>query len=68
MANEYATKSEAVQEITATTGYGKFVVEKKINELIGAGRIRFIDDPGDSRRKLLSREHIQAIIDSLTLK
>ncbi len=64
----YLTKSEAVNEVSEATGYGKFVIEKKINELIGAGRIQFIDDPGDSRRKLLSREHVQVIIDSLTLK
>ena len=63
----YLKKSEAINEIAQATGYGKFVIEKRINELIGAGRIQFIDDPGDSRRKLLSRAHVQVIIDSLTL-
>ena len=68
MSTTYITKSEAVSEITQKTGYGKFVVEKKINELTGAGKIQFIDDPGDSRRKLLSRIHVQTIIDALTIR
>lgn len=68
MATEFITKSQAVSEIMAATGYGKFVVEKKISELIGAEKIRLIDDPGDNRRKLITREHVLVIIDALTPK
>jgi hypothetical protein len=62
----YITKSQAVIEIMQKTGYGRFVIEKKMSELVGANRIRFVDDPGDSRRKLISNEHVEEIVKSLT--
>lgn len=62
----YTTKSQAVIEIMQKTGYGRFVIEKKMSELVGAGRIRFVDDPGDSRRKLISNEHVEEIVKALT--
>jgi len=62
----YTTKSQAVIEIMQKTGYGRFVIEKKMSELVGAGRIKFVDDPGDSRRKLISNEHVDEIVRALT--
>lgn len=62
----YTTKSQAVIEIMQKTGYGRFVIEKKMSELVGAGRIKFVDDPGDSRRKLISNEHVEEIVKALT--
>jgi len=64
---QYISKTEAVIEIMQKTGYGRFVIEKRIEKLLGAGQIRLIDDPGDRRRQLLSRQDVQTIIDSLTL-
>jgi hypothetical protein len=62
----YITKSQAVIEIMQKTGYGRFVIEKKMSELVGAGRIKFVDDPGDSRRKLVSNEHVEEVVRALT--
>jgi len=66
MVQGYTTKSQAVIEIMQRTGYGRFVIEKKMSELLGAGAIRFVDDPGDSRRKLISNEHVQEVVRALT--
>jgi hypothetical protein len=66
MADEYITKGQAVTEIMQATGYGRQVIEKKMVELETRGQIRFEDDPGDSRKKLISRTHVTAIIRSLT--
>jgi hypothetical protein len=62
----YTTKSQAVIDISQKTGYGRFVIEKKMSELVGAGRIRFVDDPGDSRRKLISNAHVDEVVRALT--
>jgi hypothetical protein len=67
MNTQYTAKTEAVTEIMQKTGYGRFVIEKRIEKLLGAGEIRLIDDPGDRRRQLLTREDVQKIIDSLSL-
>jgi hypothetical protein len=64
--SDYVTKSQAVIEIMQRTGYGRFVIEKKMSELVGAGQIRFLDDPGDSRRKLISKQHVEVLIRTLT--
>ena len=64
----YVTKTQAVMEVMQATGYGRFVIEKKMAELIGAGQIRLVDDPGDRRRQMISRDQVQIIIDALTLK
>jgi hypothetical protein len=66
MVEGYVTKSQAVIEIMQRTGYGRFVVEKKMSELLGAGTIRYVDDPGDSRRKLISNQHVAEVIRALT--
>jgi hypothetical protein len=64
---QYLTKTEAIIEVMQKTGYGRFVIEKRIEKLVGAGTIRLIDDPGDRRKQLISRQDVQAIIDSLTI-
>lgn len=68
MNTQYVSKSQAIMEVMQATGYGRFVVEKKMAELMGAGQIRLIDDPGDRRRQMISRDHVAVIIDALTLK
>jgi hypothetical protein len=67
MNTQYMSKTEAVIDVMQKTGYGRFVIEKRIENLLGAGQIRLIDDPGDRRRQLISRQDVQTIIDSLTL-
>ncbi len=47
-------------------GDGRQVVEKKMVELEARGIITFEDDPGDTRKKLISRAHVNAVIAALT--
>lgn len=68
MNTQYMAKTQAIIEVMQKTGYGRFVIEKKIAELVGAGKIRLVDDPGDRRKQMISLEHVQVIIDALTLK
>jgi DNA-binding transcriptional regulator GbsR (MarR family) len=67
MNTQYTSKTEAVTEIMQKTGYGRFVIEKRIEKLLGASQIRLLDDPGDRRKQLISRQDVQTIIDSLSL-
>ncbi len=68
MAEEFLTKTQAVMEICAATGYGKFIVDRKIDELSEQGKIVVHNDPGDFRKKRMSRTDIQIVIDALRLK
>lgn len=66
MATEYTPKTTAVIEIMQLLSVGRSIVEKKMTELESTGKIRFIDDPRDSRKKLISRKDIEAVIQALT--
>jgi hypothetical protein len=66
MADELMTKGRAVIEIMQATGYGRHTIEKKIDEFVIRGLIAYEDDPGDTRKKLLRRSHVQTIIAALT--
>jgi hypothetical protein len=66
MLDQYVTKTEAVLDAMQRTNSGRFIVEKKMNELESTGRIRFVEDPRDSRRKLISREHVEEVVRTLT--
>jgi hypothetical protein len=66
MSSQYVAKTQAVIDIMQRTGFGRFVIERKMNELVGAGIIRFVDDPADIRKKLISNEHIEEVVRALT--
>lgn len=66
MAHAYLTKGQAMTEVMQATGYGRQVIEKKMVELEAKGQITFVDDPGDTRKKLISREHVDAVISALS--
>ena len=66
MNSQYVAKTQAVIDIMQRTGFGRFVIERKMNELVGAGKIRFVDDPADIRKKLLSKEDIEEVVRALT--
>lgn len=67
MSTRYVPKTQAVIDIMQATGYGRFVIEKRIEKLLGAGSIKLVDDPGDRRRQLISETDIQVVINSLKL-
>ena len=62
------TKTEAIAEVSQATGYGRYRIEKKMAELMGAGRIRLVDDPSDRRRQMVRREEVQVIIEAHMLQ
>jgi hypothetical protein len=66
MLDDYMTKTEAVLSVMQRTQSGRFIVEKKMNELESLGRIRFVEDPRDTRRKLISKEHVEEVVRALT--
>jgi hypothetical protein len=65
MSIEYLPKTQAVIEIMQRTSVGRFVVERQLNRMEEAGQIRFVDDPKDIRKKLISRDHVEAVIQAL---
>jgi DNA-binding MarR family transcriptional regulator len=66
VATEYTPKTAAVIEIMQQLRVGRSIVEKRMTELESAGKIKFIDDPRDSRKKLISRQDIEAVVRALT--
>jgi DNA-binding MarR family transcriptional regulator len=64
---EYLTKTQVLEEVMRETGAGRWVIERKIDELEEAGQIKVITDPADLRRKRISRTHVQVIIRSLQI-
>ncbi len=66
MNTQYIPKTQAVIEIMQRTEVGRFVIERQINRMEESGQIRFVDDPRDIRKKLISREHIEAVVSALT--
>jgi hypothetical protein len=66
MGTEYMLKTQAVTEVMQRTGAGRFIVEKRMAEMESSGQIRFADDPRDSRKKLISKEDVEQVIQALT--
>lgn len=62
MSTEYILKTAAVLEVMQRTGAGRFIVEKRMSELESSGQIRFVDDPRDSRKKLISRTDVEIVV------
>lgn len=66
MSTQYVLKTQAVLEVMQRTGAGRFIVEKRMSELESSGQIRFVDDPRDSRKKLISRQDVDTVAQALT--
>jgi hypothetical protein len=66
MLDDFMTKTDAVLSIMQRTQSGRFIVEKKMNELESIGKIRFVEDPRDSRRKLISKTDVEEVVRALT--
>jgi hypothetical protein len=67
MANRYTNKTQAINDVMRETGYGRYIIERKMEELTDAGSIAIVNDPGDQRKKLISHAHVKRIIAALTL-
>jgi hypothetical protein len=65
--DDYLTKGAAIMLIRERTGFGRFVVEKKMTELEIAKAIRFLEHPGNERSKLIRMRDVEKIIAALSL-
>lgn len=66
MNTQYILKTQAVVEVMQRTGAGRFIVEKRMTEMESSGQIRFLEDPRDSRKKLISKVDVEAVVSALT--
>ena len=65
---EYVSKTKAIEDVREATGYGRLVIDRKIDDLADEGKIIVYEDPGDRRRKIISRAHVKIIIAALTFQ
>jgi hypothetical protein len=65
MPQEYVTKYQAIMLITLETGYGRYIIERKMDELLNKGVIHLEEDPADRRKYRLPRPEIELIIKAL---
>jgi hypothetical protein len=63
----YFTKTAAYEYIRERTGYGRLVIDNKMDELEAEGTIRFIDNPGNRQSKLISRNDVEKVVKALTV-
>ncbi|MBA3824795.1 MAG: hypothetical protein H0X24_12985 [Ktedonobacterales bacterium] len=62
---EYVARIDAIIAARLATGRGNHIINRIIDELAEAGKITIFDDPVDRRKKMISREDVQVIIDAL---
>jgi len=65
MSQQYYTKTQAVNIISVETGYGRRVIEHKMDELTAEGKINIIPDPIYSRQFRITRAEIDIVISTL---
>jgi len=63
----FVTKSVAVNYIGQRTGYGRRVVERKLEEMAQAQQIAFVPDPGRIGVQLLSEGDVEKVVAALSL-
>ena len=64
---EFVAKTDAIEDVRRATGYGRYIIDRKMDELAEAGKITILEDPGDRRKKIISREHILIVIAALRM-
>jgi len=58
----YMIKKDAIAYITEQTGAGRYIIERKMDQLHYQGIIHVEDDPMDSRKKRISSEDVERVI------
>jgi hypothetical protein len=64
---EYVSRIDVMTAARVATGRGTHIINRVIDELVAAGKIVILDDPIDKRKKMISRQHLQVIIDALQM-
>lgn len=65
-AEGYMTKMQVLETVRERTGYGRRVVERKLEQMEASGEIRPIPDPGRLYGKLFSKPDIERVVAALT--
>ncbi len=65
MAQQYYTKMQAITVIGIETGYGRRVIEAKLDELAAEGKITVEPDPIYKRQFRISRADVDIVIKAL---
>lgn len=63
----YLTKGAAIALVRERTGFGRFVIETRMAAMEAAGTIRFLDNPGNLRSRLISVRDVEKIVAALSL-
>lgn len=58
----YMTKKDAVAYIGERTGAGRYIIERKMDQLHYQGVIHVEDDPMDSRKKRISIQDVERVL------
>jgi DNA-binding MarR family transcriptional regulator len=61
----FMTKKDAITYIMEQTGVGRYAVDRKIDQLHYQGNIHIEDDPIDSRKKRITIEDVERVIQFL---
>ncbi len=65
MATQYMTKMQAIAAIGIETGYGRRVIEQKLDELAADGKIVIEPDPIYKRQFRISRADVDIVVQAL---
>jgi hypothetical protein len=65
MAQQYLTKMQAIAAIGVETGYGRRVIEQKLDELVTAGKVALEPDPIYKRQFRISRADVDIVVKAL---
>jgi len=66
MTDEFVTKTLAIKQVRLESGYGRYVIEQKMRELLLEGKIVVAPDPARKGRLRISQADLQVIITALT--
>jgi hypothetical protein len=62
---EYVSKYQAIMLITLETGYGRYIIERAMDELMSKGLLHMEEDPADHRKYRIPRSEIALIVKAL---
>jgi len=62
---EYVSKYQAIMLITLETGYGRYIIERAMDELMSKGLVHLEEDPADRRKYRMPRSEIAVIVKTL---
>jgi hypothetical protein len=65
VSQDFVSKYQAIMLITLETGYGRYIIERAMDELVSKGLIHLEEDPADHRKYRMPRSEIAIIVKRL---